>query len=84
MVTIEVNLMRRPLALALLALTAACADPRADDISVTRADAATLACVSSGDVAGCPETAPIAAAGNIGQSASNIGASLTRSLMRLF
>ena len=76
--------MKRLLLPALLALTAACANPRADEITATRASLPPAACPASDVIDGCPQPSEPAMAAQAGHTAASIGGALTRSLMRLF
>lgn len=75
--------MKRLIFPALLVLTAGCADPRANEVSATRANVVDPNCVASVALDGCPPKNPGVVV-NAGQSAASIGTSLSRSLMRLF
>jgi|GEM_PF-4706648 len=68
---------------ALLALTAACADPRANEVTATRAATVDPNCVASSAANNCPVSNP-GELGAGGAAASSIGTSMSRSLMWLF
>lgn len=77
--------MRRLVVPALLLMTAACADPRIEEVSAARATGTQPACTDTDVIGGCPRPQPQpGVVANAGASAAKMGASLTRGLMRLF